>query len=1127
MPLTAADKERITLHLAESRLNRDEMLDTLKVTHALIESIATTVSNSVFCARSVNLNATFTQFSITHGNIRSACVKLGLIKDYEADVVKFNEFQAVYFEIVAARTELEKSAAADAVLNASVQQRTIKLPEIQLPVFSGSLREWQHFFDTFCSLVHKNKSLAPIDKYHYLLSSTKGVAHTVVSTLPLTADNYETAWNALVDKYHDTRVLALHYLDTLLKLQPLTDGSYENLQKFYSIAHDNVHALNKVQIPDLANFILLTLLLRKVNSSTREKFELKFAQTATKFPNVDDLLAFLRERCQALEMSRSQAPSSSRAKLVAIPQRSFYTAENQLKCPHCHDAHRLSTCQAFRSLDVAQKRDVIRQKRLCFNCFSSSHLLRECSSKFTCATCHGKHHTLLHPCDDQQRPHPRNHEDHSQSSSSITKALSCSSTTTVLLGTAVARLKDGGGCWQKIRLMIDSGSQRSFITANCASRLHLPVSMESTPISGLGNSAISWAKGTVMCELQHRRIPAGILNTHAVVLPKITTDLPNSRLPNQIRAELGDLILADPGFDNPGPVDVLLGADLFPQILDGKKPLRLACGLSAVSTFFGWALFGKFKDSCPEAQASIALLGVDHLQTDISKFWQLEEPEVEIPSNPDDVHAEDHFSHTHYRTAEGRYVVALPFKNKFSLNFGQFGKLAHTRLFSLESRLRKNPSLQAAYSAFMQEYIALGHMTSTSKTGSYLIPHHCVYKNLQSLDKIRVVFDASARPFPPSPDIVSLNDALLVGPKLQKDVGDIVLNFRCHQIVFTADICKMYRQILVTPEDRKYQHILWRTDPGKPVEEYELSTVTYGLSCAPFLALRVLQQLASDERALYPRASQILLDDVYVDDIVTGADTLEDALELRAELIKLLSCAGFVLKKWTSNSVAFLEHVPEEDREVTLNIVATDSQSVKILGIQFEAASDAFTYRVIPNSQPATKRSVLSNIARIFDPLGWISPVVFFAKRLMQGIWRANLDWDDSLPASLIESWSLFQKELVNLSQIKIPRLILPLSPSRLTLVGFCDASECGYAAVVYLRTEDSTDRFSVSLLKSKTKVAPVNPLSIPRLELCAVTLLAKLVKSLLPFTTKLSISEFIFFTDSTIALAWLRTPPL
>ena len=121
-------------------------------------------------------------------------------------------------------------------------------------------------------------------------------------------------------------------------------------------------------------------------------------------------------------------------------------------------------------------------------------------------------------------------------------------------------------------------------------------------------------------------------------------------------------------------------------------------------------------------------------------------------------------------------------------------------------------------------------MRVASQPGAYLIPHHGVCKDPKSLAKIRVVFDASAKMTPRSDASHSLNELLFSGPKLQRDVCDVILAFRCHQVVFTTDICKMYRQILVAPSDCKFQHILWRFDSDQPVQEYELKT--YGLACA-------------------------------------------------------------------------------------------------------------------------------------------------------------------------------------------------------------------------------------------------------------------------------------------------------
>jgi hypothetical protein len=173
------------------------------------------------------------------------------------------------------------------------------------------------------------------------------------------------------------------------------------------------------------------------------------------------------------------------------------------------------------------------------------------------------------------------------------------------------------------------------------------------------------------------------------------------------------------------------------------------------------------------------------------------------------------------------------------------------------------------------------------------------------------VFDGSAKPS----NGLSLNDILQVGATVQPDLYSTVLIFRTHQVCFTADIAKMYQQILIHPQDRDLQRILWRHSPEEPIQEYQLNTVTYGTSAAPFLATRCLKKLAEDNRAHYPKAAQVLSNDFYVDDLLSGTPTLEEAIQLYHDLSTVLQTAGFTLRKWSSNNMEFLNSIPQELRE--------------------------------------------------------------------------------------------------------------------------------------------------------------------------------------------------------------------
>ncbi|XP_076384171.1 uncharacterized protein LOC143262190 [Megalopta genalis] len=186
----------------------------------------------------------------------------------------------------------------------------------------------------------------------------------------------------------------------------------------------------------------------------------------------------------------------------------------------------------------------------------------------------------------------------------------------------------------------------------------------------------------------------------------------------------------------------------------------------------------------------------------------------------------------------------------------------------------------------MKEYLTLGHMSTTKpqNANGFYLPHHAVIKTSSSTTKVRVVFDGSAK----SSSGLSLNDALNTGPTIQDDIFALLIRFRLHTYVLTGDIEKMYRQVLIRPEDRRYQRVLWRNERNE-IADYELNTVTFGLCSAPFLAIRSIHQLADDEQADFPRAATTIRRDLYVDDLLTGANTHEEAKNLRDEIMELLN----------------------------------------------------------------------------------------------------------------------------------------------------------------------------------------------------------------------------------------------
>jgi hypothetical protein len=246
----------------------------------------------------------------------------------------------------------------------------------------------------------------------------------------------------------------------------------------------------------------------------------------------------------------------------------------------------------------------------------------------------------------------------------------------------------------------------------------------------------------------------------------------------------------------------------------------------------------------------------------------------------------------------------------------------------------------------------------------------------------------------------------MVGPTIQDSLMDIITRFRCHPIAFTADIVKMYRQVKITDDDQSKHRIFWREDPAQPIQEYSL---TYGTASAPYLAVRVLQQLSNDEQDSLPLAAEVAKADFHVDDLMSGADTEEDAIRIQDELLELMRWGCLELRKWSSNSKQLAIRLPEDLRgtkhtNTDENVYISsqfESSSVKTLGIHWNTTSHNFHFKIhLPASEDScyTKRIILSGMSRLFDPLGWLAPVIVVAKILIQSLWKLYVGWDEVLP---------------------------------------------------------------------------------------------------------------------------------
>ena len=331
---------------------------------------------------------------------------------------------------------------------------------------------------------------------------------------------------------------------------------------------------------------------------------------------------------------------------------------------------------------------------------------------------------------------------------------------------------------------------------------------------------------------------------------------------------------------------------------------------------------------------------------------------------------------------------------------GESRSQAVRRFASLEKSLTRKGCFQELDSV-MQEYMELGHAEKVPNedldkdtSGVFYLPIHAVYKASSSTTKIRAVFDASAK----LSSGVFLNDTLLVGPTVHSPLIDVLLRFRSHRIGLIADVSKMYRAVeLIKPDRDLFVEIQSKRDSPRLQDDQGVSSSCYAANMA-------VKQNARDLAHEYPLAAEAVDKSFYVDDGLSGVDDVKTAIILRCQLQDLFSRGGFLLRKWNSSEASVLQDVPLNLRgsQDAHPISDTDSYT-KTLGLEWKTTTDMFhlTISDSPPSGKVTKRVLVSDIAKVFDVLGWFSPTMITMKILLQRLWELRVGWDDSVPEEI------------------------------------------------------------------------------------------------------------------------------
>lgn len=1038
----------------------------------------------------------------------------------------------------------------------NARNQTMRLPKLQIDKFNGDVSSWQEFWSQYETAIHNNSALCKKEKFTYLKTYLTGTAAKSVAGLTLSDSNYDAAIDLLQKRFGRKDLIINAHMTKLLNLTPVKKSSdVTALRQLYDECEVQTRSLESLGVvSDTYGGMLCPILLQMMpddmaleysrqrgdNDEWKVADVLKFLQTEvqTRERTVQMMKSFNQRENQFTNKQSSKSYSTSDMKVKKPNMTSaaalHVTEQKVHNCLFCDSAeHKSEKCQEN---DVPARKEKLKKLGRCFVCLGSKHIAKFCKTKgVSCATCGGRHHAAV--CEKNQAPPPDVSTNTDTLITLIPQAEKAENT--VLLQTAKA-WAIGPTSKKMVRCLLDGGSQGSFVHENVVKELQLPVTRQGTlTLHTFGSSTpTTVSRNIVKLSLENVWDKQQKIEIEAVVTPQVCTALmkvPGEHIQKEMKRR--GLQLADCDGDHKPELSVLIGSDYYWQIVSGRVE-RLTKSLVALESTFGWAVQGPMAVSSMTESTCMNILLSNDAQMDkqLHAFWEIESLGItsEKPESPEDAEALQRFEETSI-LKDGRYQVELPWRQEHPPLQDNY-RIAKKRLESLKRKLSKDVTLYSRYNEVVEDYLKQGmaedvpnERASPQDSQTYYLPHHAVLREDKATTKLRVVFDASSH----EEGTPSLNDCLLTGPNLNPDLMSVLIKFRLHEVAYMADIKKAFLQISLTERDRDAVRFLWFTGPPTPEKETSLrmlrmTRVVFGASSSPFLLAATIRKHLRQYEAEHPKVVEIISSSLYVDDFISSSSEVTEAYTVTKTAKNIMSEAGMELCKWMTNSSELKEKWQESSMDCAAHPEPHGS-ILKVLGLVWRPATDDFVFDLrglldILKERENTKRSVLQSSARIFDPLGFLTPFTIRIKCMFQEMWERGLQWDEELPPDLTKKWQQWCSELPQLHEVSIPRWYKTHSAQQnqeLKLHVFCDSSERAYSAVAYLEGETREGEVTISLVASKSRVAPLKRMTLPRLELMGAVIAARLGDTLMK-ALQLDKTQLRLWTDSMIVLHWI-----
>lgn len=783
------------------------------------------------------------------------------------------------------------------------------------------------------------------------------------------------------------------------------------------------------------------------------------------------------------------------------------TASPTGDCSICDKKHPTSKCFKLTKVGFEGRRELMRAKGLCFRCLVKGHLAASCN--VVCSFCRGNHHFLL--CLKALAPQTAEKQDKSPDPVGPVSSVTFSTdqrVDRVLMQVVPVNVVGQNGII-RANILLDSGSDKTYVTRDLVQKCQPSFAgSEYVSCASFGSSKARKQQRRNMYSLNLEGLRQEKVSVVATEIEVISVPVHRKSIPSDILKAMSHLTLVtDYAIEERVPIDMLIGLDSFWKLVK-HKTFPISENMVAQETVFGWILSGSLPGSRKSVTSHQLLCICDLPDSAIRNLWDIQESDNSVSELDSQVFKE---FRRHLCMKDGRYEVALPWKSGAAPQLMDNFEGAYSRLKSLNRKL--DPQLKVRYDEVFAEMESEGIVEEVppgeveSSFPTFYLPHRPVVRESSTSTKVRPVFDASAK----GPNNISLNDCLEVGPNLVPKLVDILIRFRRWPIAVVADIKKAFLQIACRKEDQDVHRFLLEGENGLRI--MRILRVPFGNKSSPFLLNATikchLEQFEIEETPVV----QELKENLYVDDWLTGANSELEAKNNVAMATEIMEQANMQLTKWESNKSFVIDK-------------AEPSEYVKVLGLGWHSSDDCFAFSgyEFGSELVCTKRVVLSMIARLFDPLGFLNPFTISLKIAFQDLWRLGVSWDEEIPEDCRNFVRQWLDDLSWLKGWKISRCYTnrPWTTECIELHVFCDSSMKAYGACVYVVYKSPIEVVS-TLVLSKVKVAPLKRVTLPRLELLGAVLAAELIKLVREALFLDENMPYFCWTDSMIVLGWLK----